>query len=305
MCGAEPLVSMNSAESVDAFYALLAERKHLAASRSVEAAPKWPAARNDHYCHQEVCRHDVIDLSSICEPSDSDGDGHSHIVLDDEFYDSEYETPSRSKQYEIESCRSGYSDEFVPLRYNTPPTFYDAQEPGSRQMSPIDPKASIRALRQELDILQISSAKSCLDLEERFDNLSLLYGTLRRDYEDFAHKHDVLLRISLKQCEDLDNQAKVLMELGEWKMRTQNSFAEVQVQGQEPEVLYLGTPRSTSTVSIGLENLRATPLATENQDVTSTSNRREKGVGRMPPPPITPATTPERCATHARLVLRL
>lgn len=172
-------------------------------------------------------------------------------------------------------------------------------------MSPIDLKASIRALRQELDSLQISSAKSCLDLEERFDDLSLLYGTLRRGYEGLAHKHDALLRISLKQCEELGNQAKVFIELSEWKIRTENSFAKVRVQGQEPEVLYLGTPRSTSTADIELENLRATPLATENQDVTSTSDGRDKGVGRMPSPPITPATTPERRATHARLVLKL
>ena len=172
-------------------------------------------------------------------------------------------------------------------------------------MSAIDPKSSIRALRQELDNLQISSAQSFLDLEGQFDMLSSSYGILRRDYQGLAHKHNALARVSLMQCDEIDNQAKVLKELCEWKMRTQNSFAAVRVQGQEPEVLYFDTPRSTSTAEIRLKDLGDTPLATENQAVTSTSYGRDHGVGGIPPPPIMLPTTPERRATHPRLVLRL
>ena len=172
-------------------------------------------------------------------------------------------------------------------------------------MSAIDPKSSIRALRQELDNLQISSAQSFLDLEGQFDMLSSSYGILRRDYQGLAHKHNALARVSLMQCDEIDNQAKVLKELCEWKMRTQNSFAAVRVQGQEPEVLYFDTPRSTSTAEIGLDDLRETPLVTESQAVTSTSDGRDHGGRGIPPPPIMPPTTPERRTTHPRLILRL
>ncbi|KAI4919381.1 hypothetical protein J4E90_001515 [Alternaria incomplexa] len=292
MCGAEPLVTPNSAESVDAFYTLLAERKRFAASQSVETTPKWPAARNDHYCDQEVCRHDVIDLSSLCEPSDSDSDWQPYITGDKTFPIIGYESPSNSEH-------------IVRLRYNTPPTVYDDQDHGSRRMSSIDPKSSIRVFRKDLDNLQISSAQSFLDLEEQFDSLSSSYSTLRRDYQGFADKHNTLLEISMKQCHELGNQAKVLKELCEWKMRTQNSFAAVRVQGQEPEVLYFDTPRSTSTAEIGLDDLRETPLVTESQAVTSTSDGRDYGVGAILPSPIMPPTTPERRATHPRLILRL
>jgi len=172
-------------------------------------------------------------------------------------------------------------------------------------MSAIDPKSSIRALRQELDNLQISSAQSFLGLEEQLDVLSSSYGSLRMDYQALSDKHNELLGLSLKQCKELGNHAKVLMELSEWKLRTENSFAAVRVQGQEPEVLYFNTPRSTSTAEIGLDDLRETPLVTEFQAVTSTSDGRDHGVGGIPPLPIMPPTTPERRATHPRLVLRL
>ena len=76
-------------------------------------------------------------------------------------------------------------------------------------MSSIDPKSSIRALRQELDNLQISSAQSFLDLEEQIDSLSSSYSTLRRDYQGLADKHNTLLESSMKQCHELGNQAKV------------------------------------------------------------------------------------------------
>ena len=111
MCGAEPLASPNSAESVDAFYTLLAERKRFAASRSVETTPKWPAARNDHYCDQEVCRHDVIDLSSLCEPSDSDSDWQPYITGDKKIPIIGYETASSSEHSPTESCRRYFSDD--------------------------------------------------------------------------------------------------------------------------------------------------------------------------------------------------
>ena len=172
-------------------------------------------------------------------------------------------------------------------------------------MSAIDPKSSIRALRQELDNLQISSAQSFLGLEEQLDVLSSSYSSLRMDYQALSDKHNELLGLSLKQCKELGNHAKVLMELSEWKLRTENSFAAVRVQGQEPEVLYFNTPRSTSTAEIGLDDLRETPLVTEFQAVTSTSDGRDPGVGGIPPLPIMPPTTPERRATHPRLVLRL
>ena len=172
-------------------------------------------------------------------------------------------------------------------------------------MSPIDPKSSIRALREELDNLQISSAQSCLDLEEQLDNLSSSFGILRRDYQALSDKHNELLGLSLEQCKELGNQAKVLMELSGWKRRTENSFAAVRVQGQEPEVLYFDTPRSTSTADIRLEDLGATPLVTEHQATTSTSDGRDHGVGGIPPPSIMPPTMPERRATCPRLVLRL
>ncbi|KAI4696782.1 uncharacterized protein J4E88_000960 [Alternaria novae-zelandiae] len=308
MCGAEPLVSKTSAESVDEFYTLLEERKRFAASRSITTTPKWPAARNDHYCDQEVCRHDVIDLSSLCEPSDSDSDWEPYITGVKKFPIIGYESPSNSEQSITESCRQYFSDDadyIVRLRYNTPPTVYDDQDHGSRRMSAIDPKSSIRALRQELDNLQISSAQSFLDLEEQLDVLSSSYGSLRMDYQALSDKHNELLGLSLKQSRELGNQAKVLMGLSEWKMRIQNSFAAVRVQGQEPEVLYFDTPRSTSTAEIGLEDPKDTPLATESHDATSTSDRRDSGVGGIPPPPIMPPTTPERRVTHPRLVLRL
>ncbi|KAI4658737.1 uncharacterized protein J4E79_006496 [Alternaria viburni] len=323
MCDAEPLVSKNSAECVVAFYKLLDERKRFAASRSAATTPKWPAACNDHYCDQEVCQHEVIDLSSMCEPSDSDSDSDSdcdwqpYITADKKFPIIGYESPSNSEQSLTESCRQYFADEadeyavedvqisIVRLRYNTPPTVYDEQDHGSRRMSSIDPKSSIRALRQELDNLQISSAQSFLDLEEQLDNLSSSHGVLRRDYQGLADKHNTLLGLSLKQSKELSNHAKVLTEMSEWKTRTENSSAAVRVQGQEPEVLYFDTPRSTSTAEIGLEDLRATPQATENQDVTSTSDRRDSGVGGIPPPPSNPPTTPERRATHPRLILRL
>jgi len=172
-------------------------------------------------------------------------------------------------------------------------------------MSAIDPKSSIRALRQELDNLQISSAQSFLYLEEQLDMLASSYDMLRRDHQALSDKHRELLGLSLKQCKELGSQAKVLMGLSEWKKRTENSFAAVRVQGQEPEVLYFDTPRSTSTADIRLEDLRATPLATESQAVSSTSDGRHHGVGGMPPPPIMPPTTPEPRVTHPRLVLRL
>ncbi|KAI4685102.1 hypothetical protein J4E81_008915 [Alternaria sp. BMP 2799] len=193
----------------------------------------------------------------------------------------------------------------VCLRYNTPPTVYDDQDHGSRRMSSMDPKSSIRALRQELDNLQISSAQSFLDLEEQLDMVSSSYGSLRMDYQALSDKHNELLGLSLKQCKELGNHAKLLTELSDWRMRTENSFAAVRVQGQEPEVLYFDTPRSTSTADIGLEDLRDTPLATENQAVTSTSDGQDHGVGGIPPSPILPPTTPERRVTHPRLVLRL
>ena len=116
MCGAEPLVSMDSAETVDAFYKLLEERKRFAASRSVEATPRWPAARNDHYCDQEVCHHDVIDLSSLCEPSDSGSDWEPYITDDKKFFNIGYKTASRSEPSEVGSYRSDYmclGDEYV------------------------------------------------------------------------------------------------------------------------------------------------------------------------------------------------
>ena len=172
-------------------------------------------------------------------------------------------------------------------------------------MSAIDPKSSIRALRQELDNLQISSAQSFLGLEEQLDVLSSSYGSLRMDYQALSDKHNELLGLSLKQCKELGNHAKVLMELSEWKLRTENSFAAVRVQGQEPEVLYFNTPRSTSTAEIGLDDLRETPLVTESQAVTSTSDGRDHGGRGIPPPPIMPPTTPERRTTHPRLILRL
>ncbi|KAI4629068.1 uncharacterized protein J4E87_003328 [Alternaria ethzedia] len=308
MCGAEPLVSKTSAESVDEFYTLLEERKRFAASRSITTTPKWPAARNDHYCDQEVCRHDVIDLSSLCEPSDSDSDWEPYITGVKKFPIIGYESPSNSEQSITESCRQYFSDDadyIVRLRYNTPPTVYDDQDHGSRRMSAIDPKSSIRALRQELDNLQISSAQSFLDLEEQLDMLSSSYGSLRMDYQALSDKHNELLGLSLKQCKELGNHAKLLTELSDWKMRTENSFAAVRVQGQEPEVLYFDTPRSTSTADIGLEDLRATPLETENRDVTSTSDGRDHGVGGIPPSPTVPPTTHERRVSHPRLVLRL
>jgi len=76
-------------------------------------------------------------------------------------------------------------------------------------MSSIDPKSSIRALRQELDNLQISSAQSFLDLEEQFDVLSSSYSIMRRDYQALADRHNALLGLSLKQSKELGNQAKV------------------------------------------------------------------------------------------------
>ncbi|KAI4616859.1 hypothetical protein J4E83_006440 [Alternaria metachromatica] len=310
MCDAEPLVSRNSAQCVVAFYKLLDERKRFAASRSVATTPKWPAARNDHYCDQEVCQHEVIDLSSMCEPSDSDSDcdWQPYITGDKKFPIIGYESPSNSEQSLTESCRQYFADEaddIVRLRYNTPPTVYDGQDHGSRRMSAIDPKSSIRALRQELDNLQISSAQSFLDLEEQLDVLSSSYGSLRMDYQALSDKHNELLGLSLKQCKELGNHAKLLTELSDWKMRTENSFAAVRVQGQEPEVLYFDTPRSTSTADIRLEDLRDTPLATHSQDVTSTSVGRDHGVGGIPPHPSNPPATPERRTTHPRLVLRL
>ena len=113
MCDAEPLVSKNSAECVVAFYKLLDERKRFAASRSVATTPKWPAARNDHYCDQEVCQHEVIDLSSMCEPSDSDSDcdWQPYITADKKFPIIEYESPSNSEQSLTESCRQYFADE--------------------------------------------------------------------------------------------------------------------------------------------------------------------------------------------------
>ncbi|KAI4612452.1 hypothetical protein J4E80_007185 [Alternaria sp. BMP 0032] len=308
MSGAEPLVSTNSAETVEAFYKLLEERKRFAASQSVATTPKWPAARNDHYCDQEVCRHDVIDLSSMCEPSDSDSDWQPYITGDKKLPIIGYQSPSNSEQSVTESCRQYFSNDakyIVRLRYNTPPTVYDDQDHGSRRMSAIDPKSSIRALRQELDNLRISSAQSFLDLEEQLDMLSSSYGSLRMDYQALSDKHNELLGLSLKQCKELGNHAKLLTELNDWKMRTENSFAAVRVQGQEPEVLYFDTPRSPSTADIGLEDLGATPPATENQNVTSTSDGRDHGVGGIPPTPTMPPTTPERRVTHPRLVLRL
>jgi hypothetical protein len=74
MCGAEPLVSLNSAESVKAFYKLLGEREQLPVPRPINVSPKWPAARNDHYCDQKVCRHAVLDLFPLYMPSDSGSD---------------------------------------------------------------------------------------------------------------------------------------------------------------------------------------------------------------------------------------
>jgi hypothetical protein len=82
---------MNSAESVEAFYALLEKRKLLSTSRSVNT-PQWPAARNDHYCNQEVCRHAALDLFSLLEPSDSDSDVQSHVMLNNASFDSRDDT---------------------------------------------------------------------------------------------------------------------------------------------------------------------------------------------------------------------
>jgi hypothetical protein len=108
MCGAEPLVSMNSAESIEAFYAILDERKHRAMTKSLKHSPKWPAARNDHYCDQKVCRHNAIDLSYLCEPSDSDSDGQLHATPDNEVLSGQCGTTSK-RYSDTESCDSGCS----------------------------------------------------------------------------------------------------------------------------------------------------------------------------------------------------
>jgi hypothetical protein len=83
---------MNSAESVHAFDKLLDERKHLSICRPANVSPKWPAARNDHYCDQKVCRHAVLELSPIYVPSDNDSDVQSHATPGSEFYNTQYGT---------------------------------------------------------------------------------------------------------------------------------------------------------------------------------------------------------------------
>jgi hypothetical protein len=187
----------------------------------------------------------------------------------------------------------------------TPSTSHNGKDRCSYQEAPEISDSSTLSLRKELDNLRISNAKSCLDLEERFVTLSELYAILRRGYEGLAEKHDGLLNITLELCNEMKVQAKALEELNEWKMRTQKSFAEVQVEGQDPEVLYYGTPRSTSTAEIIPENPEPPPMVAESQAVTFAVNGQDSGVVETLPPPITPGTKPARRVSHPRLVLRL
>jgi hypothetical protein len=109
----------------------------------------------------------------------------------------------------------------------------------------------------------------------------------------------------LKLCTELGVQAKLLTELKEWKMRTQKCFAEVQVQGQDPEVLYYGTPLSPPTVEIIAENLTPAIVPTGDQACTSAINKQDPSGAEMLSPSITPATILAEQIAHPRLKLRL
>jgi hypothetical protein len=189
--------------------------------------------------------------------------------------------------------------------HTTPCTSHNDQNLQSSPISPKNLRSSNRTLRKELDNLQINSAESFLELDERLITLAASYGTLHNGYDRLAGKYNDLLRIALKLCTELGVQAKVLTELKEWKMHTQKSFAEIRVQGQDPEILYCSTPLSASTVEIIAENLATAVVPTDNQASTPITNKLDPPGAEMLSPSITPAATPAENIAHPRLKLRL
>ncbi|CAN9303935.1 unnamed protein product [Alternaria sp. RS040] len=302
MCGAEPLVSLNSAESVDAFYKLLGEREHLSVSRPINVSPKWPAARNDHYCDQKVCRHAVLDLSPLYMPSDSGSDVQTPDV---DISNTKSNTHSPICSWPANE-HAGDSPRFNHEQH-TPPSSHDGQVLQSSQTLPInsDIRTRARALRQELDNIHLSCAESYFELAERFIDLSDQYCILSSGCDRLAEKHDSLRHTVYKLVAQLDVHTEDLTALNEWKIRTQKSFAEVKVQDQDPELLHYGTPHSASTVEISTEQLEPDHVEATNPTSKTMVDRRDPGVANLETPLITPAVPLGKHVVRPKLVLRL
>ncbi|CAN9251863.1 unnamed protein product [Alternaria alternata] len=302
MCGAEPLVSLNSAESVDAFYKLLGEREQLPVSRPINVSPKWPAARNDHYCDQKVCRHAVLDFSPLYMPSDSGSDVQTPDV---DISNNRSNTHSPICSWPANEY-AGDNPRFNHEQY-TPPSSHDGQVLQSSQTFPInsDLRTRARALRQELDNIHISCAKSYLEVAERFIDLSDPYCILSSGYDRLAEKHDSLRHTVYKLVAQLEIHTEALKALDEWKICTQKSFAEVMVQDQDPKLLYYGTPHSASTVDIATEQGEPGPVEVANPTSKTMIDRRDSGVADLETPLITPAVPFGKRVVRPKLVLRL
>ncbi|KAG9190536.1 hypothetical protein G6011_08624 [Alternaria panax] len=313
---------MNSAESVDAFYKRLEERNYPSTSRPANMSPKWPAARNDHYCNQEVCRHAVLDLSPLHILSDNDSDVESHSTPGGKVSSAQCGTmPKRysdtgsyssgclrfTNKHGQANARSNHPDwvQHISRGFVEPDSLrviHQSQLHTDEPANPFSLDPSACALRQELDDLHITNAESYVEHEEHFVGLSNSYCTLSLTYDHLAEDHDSLLHIVSKLLEELAVHSKALVVLNEWKMRTQNSFAEVRVQGQDTELLIYGTPQSRSTVDIATEQR---PITAESPASRMTADKRASAVVDTDFPPMTPSNSIRQNDIHHRLILRL
>jgi hypothetical protein len=156
---------------------------------------------------------------------------------------------------------------------------------------------------KELDNLHISSAESYVELEERIVDLSDSYCILSLGYDRLAEKHDRLLHITSELSTQLSGQAQVLMDLNEWKMCTQKGVAEIQIQ--DPELLYYGTPHSTPTVDIATGQVESDSVTADTKASRTIANRRDSGVTDIESPLMMSGSPFKEHVVHPRLVLRL
>jgi hypothetical protein len=88
-------------------------------------------------------------------------------------------------------------------------------------------------------------------------------------------------------------------------MRAQKSFAEVQVQEQDSELLCCSTPRSTSTVDIATGQMESNLMMAESQVSKIVVDRQDPGVVGLQSSPTTPGGSVKQHVVHPRLKLRM
>lgn len=88
-------------------------------------------------------------------------------------------------------------------------------------------------------------------------------------------------------------------------MRAQKSFAEVQVQGQDSELLCCSTPRSISTVDVATGQVQSNLMTAENQVSKIAVDGQDPGVVGLQSSPTTPGSSVKQHVAHPRLKLRM